>query len=50
MRIPFIAGNWKMYKSIAEAKEYAMKFKTLYSDKESEYKLLLEGHLQIPNL
>ena len=30
MRIPFIAGNWKMYKNIAEAKEYAMKFKTLY--------------------
>ncbi|MBR6529716.1 MAG: triose-phosphate isomerase [Firmicutes bacterium] len=30
MRIPFIAGNWKMYKSIAEAKEYAMKLKTLY--------------------
>jgi triosephosphate isomerase len=31
MRIPFIAGNWKMYKSIADAKEYAMKFKTLYN-------------------
>ena len=30
MKIPFIAGNWKMYKNIAEAKEYAMKFKTLY--------------------
>lgn len=30
MRIPFIAGNWKMYKTIADAKEYAMKFKTLY--------------------
>ena len=30
MRIPFIAGNWKMYKNIAEAKEFAMKFKTLY--------------------
>lgn len=30
MRIPFIAGNWKMYKNIADAKEYAMKFKTLY--------------------
>ena len=30
MRIPFIAGNWKMYKSIADTKEYAMKFKTLY--------------------
>ena len=30
MRIPFIAGNWKMYKNVAEAKEYAMKFKTLY--------------------
>lgn len=30
MRIPFIAGNWKMYKTMAEAKEFAMKFKTLY--------------------
>ena len=30
MRIPFIAGNWKMYKTISEAKEYAMKFRTLY--------------------
>lgn len=30
MRIPFIAGNWKMYKNISEAKEFAAKFKTLY--------------------
>ena len=30
MRIPFIAGNWKMYKTMAEAKEFAMKFKALY--------------------
>lgn len=30
MRIPFIAGNWKMYKTIAEAREFAAKFKTLY--------------------
>lgn len=30
MRIPFIAGNWKMYKTIAEAGEFASKFKTLY--------------------
>ena len=30
MRIPFIAGNWKMYKNISEAKEFAAKFRTLY--------------------
>lgn len=30
MRIPFIAGNWKMYKTVAEAREFALKFKTLY--------------------
>lgn len=30
MRIPFIAGNWKMYKTIAEAKEFGAKFRTLY--------------------
>ena len=30
MRKPFIAGNWKMYKTTAEAKAFAEKFKTLY--------------------
>lgn len=30
MRIPFIAGNWKMYKTSKEAREFAVKFKTLY--------------------
>jgi len=30
MRIPFIAGNWKMFKTEAEATEFAEKFKGLY--------------------
>lgn len=32
MRIPFIAGNWKMYKNIAEAEKFAKEFKKLYHD------------------
>ena len=32
MRIPFIAGNWKMYKTIEEARDFARKFKELYHD------------------
>ncbi len=31
-RIPFIAGNWKMFKSIEEAREFAEEFKPLYHD------------------
>lgn len=31
MKYPFICGNWKMYKTIAEAKEFADEFKQLYS-------------------
>lgn len=30
MRIPFIAGNWKMFKTAAQAKEFAGEFKKLY--------------------
>lgn len=30
MRYPFIAGNWKMYKTIAEAKNFADEFKKIY--------------------
>ena len=30
MRKPFIAGNWKMYKTIAEAKAFAEEFKKIY--------------------
>ena len=30
MRIPFIAGNWKMFKTKAEALAFAEEFKTLY--------------------
>jgi len=32
MRKPFIAGNWKMYKDISKAKEFALEFKKLYKD------------------
>ncbi len=32
MRVPFIAGNWKMYKNISEAKAFADEFKKLYHD------------------
>lgn len=31
MRIPFIAGNWKMYKTKAEAEAFAKEFAKLYS-------------------
>ncbi len=31
MRYPFIAGNWKMYKTTAEARNFAEKFKKLYA-------------------
>jgi triosephosphate isomerase len=32
VRIPFIAGNWKMYKTSAEAAAFAEAFKELYHD------------------
>ena len=32
MRLPLIAGNWKMFKTKAEAKAFAEEFKTLYKD------------------
>lgn len=32
MRIPFIAGNWKMFKTKEEAVEFAKKFKKLYNN------------------
>lgn len=30
MRYPFIAGNWKMYKTTAEARAFAREFKNIY--------------------
>ncbi len=30
MRTPFIAGNWKMYKTIAASREFAIKFRELH--------------------
>jgi len=32
MRTPFIAGNWKMFKTAAEAAAFASEFKALYKD------------------
>lgn len=34
-RITFIAGNWKMYKTTAEAREFARRFKELYRGKKA---------------
>ena len=30
MRVPLIAGNWKMFKTKAEAKAFAEEFRELY--------------------
>ncbi len=32
MRIPFVAGNWKMYKSVADAVKYVKEFRVLVKD------------------
>ena len=32
MRVPLIAGNWKMYKTRKEAREFARRFRALYHD------------------
>jgi triosephosphate isomerase len=32
MRIPFIAGNWKMYKTVADAVKYVKEFRILVKD------------------
>lgn len=32
MRVPLIAGNWKMYKTRKEAREFARRFRELYHD------------------
>jgi triosephosphate isomerase (TIM) len=34
MRMPFIAGNWKMYKSVADAVKYVKEFRSLVKDVE----------------
>ena len=32
MRTPFIAGNWKMYKTVAETVKYVKEFRALVKD------------------
>ena len=32
MRIPLIAGNWKMYKTVGEAVKYVKEFRDLVKD------------------
>ena len=34
MRIPFIAGNWKMYKTVAETVKYVKEFRAMVKDTE----------------
>ena len=36
MRKPFIAGNWKMFKTVAEARDFAEEFKKIYVKKAHE--------------
>lgn len=48
-RRPFIAGNWKMFKTIREAEEFAESFKGLYSEGVAEVGLMVP-YLQIPRL
>ena len=35
MRIPFIAGNWKMYKTVADAVKYVKEFRRMVKDVEN---------------
>src|ERR671911_2556827 len=32
MRIPFIAGNWKMYKTVVDAVKYVKEFRVMVKD------------------
>src|SRR5918992_3493758 len=32
MRIPFIAGNWKMYKTVADSVKYVKEFRAMVKD------------------
>ncbi len=40
MRIPLIAGNWKMYKTPAEAAEFCARFRELYRDTDVQAAIL----------
>ncbi len=35
-RVPFIAGNWKMFKTVAEAEAFVNEFKKIYTKDENE--------------
>jgi len=49
MRKPFIAGNWKMFKTIKEAKQFAKEFKEIY--KASDVKVAIAApYLQLETL
>ncbi|MCR5181909.1 MAG: triose-phosphate isomerase [Clostridia bacterium] len=41
MRIPLIAGNWKMFKDVNEAKEFCVRFRELYKDTDIRALLLV---------
>ena len=49
MRYPFIAGNWKMYKTIAEAKAFAETFKKNYQPSDVRV-AICAPYLQLPVL
>ena len=41
MRYPLIAGNWKMYKNVAEAKAFATSLKSMYDDDETDVRVVI---------
>lgn len=41
MRIPLIAGNWKMFKDVNEAEEFCVRFRELYKDTDIRALLLV---------
>lgn len=50
MRIPLIAGNWKMFKTIREAAAFAEEFTTLYSDKTDVRAAVCAPYIQLETL
>lgn len=40
-RVPFIAGNWKMYKTVSEAEKFVEEFKHIYEKDEVEVGLMV---------
>ncbi|WP_081413459.1 triose-phosphate isomerase [Aneurinibacillus terranovensis] len=49
-RIPIVAGNWKMYKTVDEAKEFAHKVSGLHADKSQVDTVICAPFIALPAL